>query len=396
LGGIGVELYLGGHPDELFLRQDLIVPSPGVRWDLPQLEEARRAGVETAGELEIASGELAGRVIGVTGTNGKTTTTALIGHILEGAGLTTLVGGNIGTPVLDMVERTTAQSWSVLELSSFQLEAMRTFRCEVGVVLNVTPDHLDRHGTFEAYAAAKEHLLAAQKTQDVAVLNADDRVCRGYGERTRARTLWFSRSGAVEADVRVEQDWIVQDGRRVCDVELPIRGSHNLETALAATAAAAAAGVQAEAIARGLKSFAAVEHRLELVRTLRGVDYYNDSKATNVDASVKAVESFAGGLWLILGGRDKGSDYGALIEPLRGRLKRALLIGEAAGKIRSQLEGELPLEDHVTLEQAVAVARREAIEGDTVLLAPACASFDQFESYEQRGREFKRLVGELE
>lgn len=396
LRGLEVALELGGHAEALFLAQDLIVPSPGVPWDLPLLQSARKEGISVAGELEAASRELLGKVVGVTGTNGKTTTTALLGHIFECAGLTVQVGGNIGHAVLSLVESSTPSTWNVLELSSFQLEAMQSFRCHVAAVLNVTPDHLDRHHDMRSYIAAKARIFEPQQSEDAAVLNHDDAVCRDYASQVRGRTVWFSRTRALDEGVWVDNGWIVRQGRRISGAELPIRGPHNLENALAAVAAATEAGVPDEAIARGLASFRPVEHRLELVRTLDGVAYYNDSKATNVDAAIKAVESFDTGLWLILGGRDKGSDYTALLEPLQGRVKRVLLIGEAAELIAAQLGKRVEVERCGTLEAAVGAACREAAPGDTVLLAPACASFDQFTSYGHRGREFKRIVGELE
>lgn len=395
LRAAGVELALGGHPRALFLEQERIVPSPGVPWDLPQLEQARRAGVEVAGELEIAATELKGRVIGVTGTNGKTTTVSLIAHILQGAGVEARAVGNIGTPLLSVVEESSERSWSVVELSSFQLEAMRGFRSHIAVVLNVTPDHLDRHGSFSAYAAAKARIFPPQKNGDFAVLNADDEVCRGYARSVRGEVVWFSRRRSLARGVWGEGGAILRDGARVASAELPIRGPHNLENALAAVAAASLAGVPEGAIAEGLETFRAVEHRLEFVRTVAGADYYNDSKATNVDAALKAVESFDSGLWVILGGRDKDNDFRPLAAPLRERARGALLIGEAAQKIRRQIRG-VPIEECGTLAAAVARAHSRARPGDTVLLAPACASFDQFENYGRRGREFKRLVEELE
>ncbi|MEZ5396301.1 MAG: UDP-N-acetylmuramoyl-L-alanine--D-glutamate ligase [Bryobacterales bacterium] len=388
-------LYLGGHPDQAFEQCDLIVPSPGVPWNMPQLEAARAAGVPVMGELELAAPELRGRVIGVTGSNGKTTTTALVGHILEQAGFKTVVAGNIGTPVLAIVDDSEEEQRTVLELSSFQLEAMRTFRCHVAACLNVTPDHLDRHGTFECYAAAKKRIFDAQRPEDAAVLNADDATCRSWGAAVSSRVRWFSRRRAAEPGVWAADGLIYRDGVPVSDCNLPIPGAHNLENALAATAVCSLAGATDAHIERGLHSFQAVEHRLEHVRRLHDVDYYNDSKATNVDAALKAIESFERGLWIILGGRDKNSDYTVLAEPLAGRVREALLIGEAADKIRTQLGGRTPLRDCGTLEQAVRFARKHAAPGDTVLLSPACASFDQFQSYGHRGREFKRLVEEL-
>ena len=392
LADLSAQWSVGGHPASLFESHDLVVPSPGVPWDLPALEAARAAGVTVAGELELAASELRGRTIAVTGTNGKTTTTALIGHILDGAGLNTVVAGNIGTPVLSIVDGSTDGQWNVLELSSFQLEAMRSFRAHVAVCLNVTPDHLDRHGDFESYLAAKARLFAAQEESDFAVINADSEACLAI--EARGQVVRFSRTRDLADGCCVRGGWITRSGGRVAPAELPIRGPHNLENALAAVAATALAGVPDSAIAAGLQSFQAVEHRLEFVRSVGGVDYYNDSKATNVDAAIKAVESFDGGLWLILGGRDKDGDFSALAPSLRGRVRELLLIGEAAEKIDAQLGPEFPVRDYGDLAAALRHARENANPGDTVLLAPACASFDQFENYGQRGREFKRLTEE--
>lgn len=395
LAGLDLEWAVGGHPEELFCSQDLIVPSPGVPWSHPALEAARAAGVGVAGELEIAASELRGRVVAVTGTNGKTTTTALIGHILEGAGWNTVVAGNIGTPVLGVVDQSADDQWTVLELSSFQLEAMTTFRAHVAALLNVTPDHLDRHGDFASYLDAKARLLDAQTAEDVAVLNADNPACVDVRSRVKGGVVWFSRTQPLESGYAVRGGEILRDGSPIASAELPIRGPHNLENALAAAACASLAGVPDEDIASGLASFQAVEHRLELVRSVGGVEYYNDSKATNVDAAVKAVESFERGVWLILGGRDKDGDFRALAPSLRGRARELLLIGEAAPKIRRQLGEEFTAVDCGDLAAALSYARAHAAPGDVVLLAPACASFDQFESYGHRGREFKRLTEEV-
>ena len=393
----GVECHFGGHPASLFLGQDMIVPSPGVPWTLPQLEAARNSGVQVMGELEIAAGLLRGRVIGVTGANGKTTTTALIGHILESAGRPVQIGGNIGRPVLAMVDDSTPDTWNVLELSSFQLEAMNSFRSHIGVVLNIKPDHLDRHGTFEAYAAAKARIMRAQKSGDHLVLNADDALCRSFADASRAEVVWFSRTspgGARQGTFGavVQDDWLLWRGDRVTETALPMRGAHNLENALAAVAATSLAGIGASEIGRAIESCRPVEHRLEFVRNVAGVDYYNDSKATNVDATLKAVEAFDSGLWVILGGADKGSDYRALQDALSERAKAALLIGASAEKIEQQLEGRVPVHVLGTLERAVQFASRQASPGDTVLLAPACSSFDQFDNYQHRGRVFKELI----
>ena len=400
LRGLGVRLYLGAHDPAVFAEQDLVVVSPGVPWDLPALEHARCRGVEVIGEVELAAAYLRGPVIGVTGANGKTTTTALIGHLLAHGGIPAQVGGNIGPPhppVTAMVETSEAEQWNVIELSSFQLESIRTFRAEIAVALNVTPDHLDRHRTFERYAAAKGKLFSTQQESDFAVLNADDPTCAAYAAQTRGQIVWFSRTQPAAPGASVREGWIVftRDDEQVPLVEvrsIPIRGSHNLENTLAAAAAAFLAGVSPEAIRHAVPAFRAVEHRLEFVRSVRGVDYYNDSKATNVDATRKALEAFEGNLWVILGGKDKDSDYTVLAGLLRQKARGVFLVGAAAGKIDAQLAGVAPLEQTGTIERAVALAAERAAPGDTVLLAPACASFDQFDNYEHRGRVFKQLV----
>lgn len=382
--------------DCVFENRDLIVISPGVPADLPPLEEARRRGVRVVGDLELASWFLQGRTIGITGSNGKTTTTALTGHILREAGLPVQVGGNIGWAPASMVATSRPDQWNVLELSSFQLETIERFHADIAAVLNLTPDHLDRHGTMERYAAAKRRLLETQAPDEPAILNAADPICRELA-RLKSNPVWFTSAGRLSSGVWVENGWVVLDGRRLLEArEIPLRGRHNLENVMAAAAAAHLAGAALEAIAAAVRSFPGVEHRLEFVRRVAGVDYYNDSKATNVDATLKALDAFAGPLWVILGGKDKGSDYAPLREPLAAKARAALLIGTAAPKIAAALEGAVPLIDCGTLEAAVKAAARRASPGDTVLLAPACASFDQFRNFEHRGRTFKALVAALE
>jgi UDP-N-acetylmuramoylalanine--D-glutamate ligase len=408
---------------------DLIVVSPDVPADLSELEAARRRGVLVIGEVELAAPYLKGRTIGVTGSNGKTTTTSLIGHILREAGVAAQVGGNIGTPVCDMVGPSRDDGWNVLELSSFQLETIASFRAHIGVALNVTQNHLDRHHTFVRYAAAKARLFETQQPGDFAVLNADDPVCRDYAEVTPAVAQWFSSRRNVKPGASLCGGQLIVLKRPLMKAaEVPIRGRHNVENVLAASLAAFRAGVGLEAIAAAVRTFRAVEHRLEFVRQLSGIEFYNDSKATSVDATLKAVEAFeagaggiegaggqgpgaggieegargqgpgAGGqrLWVILGGKDKGLDYSLLREPLRAKARAALLIGAAAGKIAAALDGAVPLVDVGTLQAAIEHAYRNGAPGDTVLLAPACASFDQFRSYEHRGEVFKELVNQLE
>jgi UDP-N-acetylmuramoylalanine--D-glutamate ligase len=400
LRAAGVTLKLGTRNAASFLQQDLIVVSPGVPANLPLLETARSRGIPVWSEIELAWRFLRGKLVAVSGSNGKTTTTALIAHMLKSASIPTLVGGNIGTPLLSLVETSTDSTVTVAEVSSFQLETVEAFRPEIGVLLNLTPDHLDRHASFEEYAAAKMRMFDNQLDRDAAVLNADDpEVARRMP--ARPQIYWFSRTK------RVAQGAFLRDGQiffrdRGSEFVLArrdqifLRGEHNVENVLAACAAAYLAGAEPAAIAAGVQAFRAVEHRLEFVAEVGGVSYYNDSKATNVDAARKAIEAFPGPLYVILGGKDKGSPYTPLREPLRARAKAALLIGAAAEKIAADLGDSVPCVRAGTLDRAVELAAARARSGDVVLLAPACSSFDQFENYEQRGRVFKELVGRLE
>ena len=371
---------------------DAVVLSPGVPYDLPMLENVRARGIPTIGEVELASYFLQGPVIGITGSNGKTTTTALTGHVLKQCGIPCQVGGNIGTAVASLVASSSPKQWNVLELSSFQLESIVDFRASIAACLNVTPDHLDRHHTFEIYANAKGRLFDTQQASDFAVLNYDDPTCRAFASRTKARIVWF---GSPEG-VSLKGDSIEFNGSGfMTRSQIKLRGMHNVENVMAAAAIAHLTGAKLEEIGAAVASFPGVEHRIEFVRNLAGVEYYNDSKATNVDAALKAIDAFPGGLWIILGGKDKNSDYAPLRAPLAERAKGVLLIGMAAPLIRKALAGAVALTDCETLERAVSYAREHAASGDTVLLAPACASFDQFENYERRGERFKHLVAEL-
>ena len=381
----------------VFRGRDLIVVSPGVPADLPELEEARQRGVPVVGEVELAGWFLKGPIIGITGSNGKTTTTALVGHILQQARVPCLVGGNIGVPAVSLIVRSCPGQWNVLELSSFQLETIQAFRASVSVALNMTPDHLDRHHTFENYVDAKARLFETQQAGDCAILNADDPVCVRFASRTAARPFWFSLEHPVSPGIWLEDGTLVLHGRPLLRAEqIPLRGRHNVQNTLAAAAAAHMAGAGLESIAAGIRTFPGVEHRLEFVTALRGVSFFNDSKATNVDAAAKALEAFPGRLWVILGGKDKDGDYTVLRDALREKAKAALLIGAASAKIAGHLEGAVRLIDCGHLSAAVEAAFREAESGDTVLLAPACASFDQFENFEHRGQVFKDLVRQLQ
>ena len=399
LARAGVALELGAHRRETFLAQDLIIPSPGVPFNQVDLAAARANGVTVWSEIELAWRFLRGKLIAVTGSNGKTTTTALLGHILLTHGIPALVGGNIGTPLISLVARSTDASITVAEVSSFQLEAIAAFRPDISVLLNLTPDHLDRHGSMGAYTAAKARLFENQEKDDAAVLNADDAESARFAS-IRARKFWFSRKRDVEQGACLRGDKLVyryegHETELLSRSAIGLRGDHNLENVLAAALAARLAGAPPEAIAEGVRTFAGVEHRLQFVGEVDGISFYNDSKATNVDAALKAVDAFPGNLLVILGGKDKGSPYSPLREPLRQRARAVFLIGAAAGKIASQLAGAVPAEMSGTLAVAVLSAFESARPGDTVLLAPACSSFDQFDNYEHRGRVFVEIVQQI-
>ncbi|HKF19930.1 MAG TPA: UDP-N-acetylmuramoyl-L-alanine--D-glutamate ligase [Candidatus Angelobacter sp.] len=393
----GVSIETGRHGERTFRDQDLIVVSPGVPSDQPQLQHARSLGIPVIGEVELAFRFLQGKVIAITGSNGKTTTTTLVGEILSKSGRKTLVGGNIGTPVISLAAKSTPETLSVLEISSFQLETIQQFRPWIAAILNITPDHLDRHRTFQAYVDAKARMFENQHAGDFAVLNADDPTCVSLEAKVKSSLHWFSRKQPVENGAFLQGEQIVfrQRGRDQAVLSRPdiqLKGAHNLENALAAVGIGMLAGCTPEQIKKAVSEFRAVEHRLELVATINGVVFYNDSKATNVDATVKALESFPGNIHIILGGKDKGSDYTTLNPLLRERARSAYLIGAAAEKIGSQIQGATSIVRSGTLDRAVRQAFEAAKPGDVVLLAPACASFDQFENYEHRGRFFKELV----
>src|SRR5204863_380017 len=396
----GVSLELGGHRENAFLEQDLIVPSPGVPADAPLLQAARAKGVAIWSEVELADRFLKGRLIGITGSNGKTTTTSLIEHILRSAGFSTILAGNIGTPLISCVDKASDKSVTVAELSSFQLELIETLRPNISVFLNLTPDHLDRHHTLESYGAAKARIFENQTEADSAVLNADDPGTTPYA-LTKPQVYWFSRRQRVaqgafvkENEILFRRDGVEEPVLQLTDI--PLAGAHNVENVLAAVAATRLAGAEPAAIAKGVRSFAGVEHRLEFVAEIGGVRFYNDSKATNVDATLKALDAFPGRILILLGGKDKGSDYTVLQKPLRDKAILALLIGAAAEKIESQITGSVAIERAGTIERAVEIASHAARPGDVVLLAPACASFDQFQYYEHSGGVFKDLVHQLE
>jgi UDP-N-acetylmuramoylalanine--D-glutamate ligase len=400
----GISIETGHHGERTFRDQDLIVVSPGVPSEQPQLQHARSLGIPVIGEVELAFRFLQGKVLAITGSNGKTTTTTLVGEILAKSetksGKKTLVGGNIGTPVISLAGQSTPDSQTVLEISSFQLESIEQFRPWIAAILNITPDHLDRHHTFQAYVDAKARIFENQQSDDFAILNADDPTCVALKDKIKASLLWFSRKQPVESGAFLKDEQVIfrQNGHEqpvLSRSDIQLKGEHNLENVLAAVAMTMVAGCTPQQVREAVKDFRAVEHRLELVATINGVTFYNDSKATNVDATVKALESFPGNIHIILGGKDKGSDYTVLNPLLRERAKRVYLIGAASDKIASHVKNATELVRSGTLERAVRQAFEAAKSGDVVLLAPACASFDQFNSYEHRGRVFKELVRSL-
>jgi UDP-N-acetylmuramoylalanine--D-glutamate ligase len=364
----GFMVEAGSHGLLTFRRQDLIVVSPGVPSTVPELMQVRAMGMRVIGELELGAEYLQGEVVAITGSNGKTTTTTLVGEILKASGRPTLVGGNIGRPVTEMVAESQAETWSVLEVSSFQLETVESFKPRIAVVLNITPDHLDRHGTFEKYVAAKARITEFQTAEDFLVLNAEDVKAQGVAAKTRAQIYWFSAKRQIKQGAFVHGETIfftAKEGGKPEPVmpvaEIPLAGAHNVENVAAAVCVAKLTGVE-NAVIR---------------------------------AAVKAVEAFAGGIHLILGGKDKDSDYTVMAGLLRERVKTVITIGSAAEKIERELAGVTKIERAGTMQEAVPLAKGLASAGDTVLLAPACASFDQFKNYEERGRVFKDLVAGL-
>jgi UDP-N-acetylmuramoylalanine--D-glutamate ligase len=400
LEALGVRVETGAHRPESFLTADLIVVSPGVPTTLPPLAAARAQGIPLWGEVELAARLTPARFLGITGSNGKSTTTSLLGAMLAAAGIPSLVAGNIGTPLCAVAPDLTADHWVVAELSSFQLETIVTFRPHVALLLNLVPDHLDRYPDLDGYYAAKGRIFGNQTAGDFAVLNADDPEVLRRAAGIAAQPLLFSRTRGVERGACLEGGQLVlrRSGRSepVCGTEaIRIRGLHNLENALAASAAAAAVGVPAAAMAEALQTFPGLPHRLELVGELRGVRYINDSKGTNVGAVAKSLEGFEGGVILIAGGRDKAGDFRPLRPLVATRVKALLLLGEARHAIREQLGDVCPMEEVGSLGEAVARGAALGAAGDTVLLSPACASFDMFRDFEQRGDVFREAVRAL-
>ena len=399
----GVGLLPGELPSWLLDQTELVIVSPGVPTRAIPIRYAERAGAEVIGEVELASRFLKGRIVAITGTNGKTTTTTLIGELLKNAGLKTQVGGNIGTPLISRVESSRDDGWTVVEMSSFQLETIKEFHPSVAMVLNVTPNHMDRYESFTDYAAAKHRIYMNQGPGDVAVLNADDEVVSSWAGGLRAHAVSFSVKQPLEEGLFLRGREIVSRttaGERVLLTrdEMKLRGLHNVENVLAALAAGLACGADPKSMRQTIKDFEPVEHRLEFVSELEGVKFYNDSKATSVDATVKALEAFAdelGKIVLILGGRGKNAPYAPLAPLIGKKVRKLILVGEDAETIANELGDFAPSERAKEMKDAVTLSFQAAQPGDIVLLAPACASFDMFESFEHRGKTFKEEVQSL-
>ena len=400
LQALGVALELGGHSSATLSEADLIVASPGVALEQPVFDAARERGVEAIGELELAWRWLKGPAIAITGTKGKSTTTTLIERMLSADGKRVLVGGNIGVPLSAQVEDSTPETIHVIEASSFQLETTTTFRPWIALWLNFADDHLDRHPTVDVYAAAKARIFANQTAEDWAIVNADDPTVMARSTGIAARRVEFSPSGRGSAAFTVDADWIVRRSESGSEQVVPtaaieLTGRHMLHNVIAATATAWVAGVTPQAMTRALKGFSGLEHVMEPVARLGGVRFVNDSKATNVEAARRSIESFDRGVVAIVGGRFKGGNLRELREPLATRGRAVVAIGEAAPLVRDALAGVVPVLDAGSMEEAVNVGYDAAGEDGIVLLAPACASFDWFRDYAERGRAFKEAVTRL-
>ena len=395
----GVGLLPGEPPTWLLDQLDLVVVSPGVPATIIPIRYAERAGAEVIGEVELAARFLQGRTVAITGSNGKTTTTSLIGELLRDAGLPVQVGGNIGKALISLVESSRDDGWTVAELSSFQLETIKTFRPSIAAVLNVTPNHMDRYESFNDYAAAKHRIFMNQTEDDVAVLNADDPVVSSWADGLRARVMQFSVRKEVENGVFLRGAELIYGEQVLLRIgEMKLRGLHNVENVAAALCAGIAAGASIESMRETVKQFNPVEHRLEFVAEIRGVRFYNDSKATSVDATLKALEAFAndaGKVILILGGRGKKAPYAPLASLVQTKVRKLVLIGEDADTIANELGEQAQFERATDMADAVVRSFAAAERGDVVLLAPACASFDMFESFEHRGKVFKGKVADL-
>lgn len=398
----GVELIFGRQDSSLLQELDYLVLSPGVSIELPLVQSAQAQGIVVMSEIEVAYRLCVAPIVAITGTNGKTTTTTLVGEMLKAAGRNVVVGGNIGAALSQEVEAVSPDGVVVAEISSFQLEGIIDFRPKVAAILNLTPDHLDRHHSMQIYQQTKENIFKNQTSADYLVLNYDDANIRTIAERAAARIMYFSRKAELQQGVFIKNNnfVIAWNGslQEICSVdELKIKGSHNIENALAACSAAFLAGAQASALAQAITEFQGVEHRIELVRQIGAVAYYNDSKATNPESSIKALEAFDGNIILIAGGRDKLTGLNEFTGLMKEKVAELILLGEAQERFAeaAALAGLQRIHRVASMAEAVELAHSLARPGQTVLLSPACASYDMFASYEERGRIYKNLVRKL-
>jgi UDP-N-acetylmuramoylalanine--D-glutamate ligase len=392
-----VQFEFGGHKIETFLNADLIILSPGIPDTIPPVAEARKRQIPIWSEIELASRYLKGTLIGITGTNGKSTTTELTGQMLREGGKPAFVCGNIGMPLIEYCRDSRPDHFYVIELSSFQLETIIEFRPHIAALLNLAEDHLDRYPSVEPYYLAKMRIFENQGESDFAVINYDDPYIRSHSNLIQANKFWFSRKEVPPSGLYAKEGLIrVIAGASIVNFNLgKLKGVHNLENTLCAASIGLLCGVTNKAMQRAIENFTGLHHRMELVAEKNGVSYYDDSKATNVDAVMKSIESFPGNILLIMGGKDKGCDYRVLSDLIRTRVKRLLLIGEATERIAKELG---PVQKPVfcsTLQEAVESAAREAHPGDVILLSPACSSYDMFKNYEERGKVFREAVNGL-
>lgn len=395
----GITVETGSHNLSSFLDADLIIPSPGVPL-LPEMVKARTKGVPIISEAELASRFLKGKIVGITGSNGKSTTATLTHKILKEGHLEAYLAGNIGIPLISFVNESMDNHVYVTELSSFQLEHIENFSASVSVFLNFSPDHLDWHKDIKGYFEAKKKLIMAQKEKGITILNRDDTDVWALAEEAPTRVMAFSRNKEIQNGCFIQKDWIVlrdEIEEKIIKVsDIPLLGTHNLENIMASALVGHLFSVPVSSIRESIKSFKGLEHRLEKVSNIRGVEFYNDSKATNVEAAITSIGSFNQPIILILGGRDKGGDFKKLRNPVQERVKKILLIGEAKEKIKRDLKNDIPMSDVTTLEEAVEEGFASAKPGEIVLLAPACTSFDMFQNFEERGNIFKKEVFSLE
>jgi UDP-N-acetylmuramoylalanine--D-glutamate ligase len=395
----GVEFETGWHNPKSFLEADLIIPSPGIPF-IPELKKAEEQEIPIFSEVELAFRFLNGKIVGITGSNGKSTVTTLTYRILKEAGLQSFLAGNIGTPLISFVEKSTKDDIYVTELSSFQLTHIKKFSCDISLFLNITPDHIDWHKGFENYFSAKKKLIFNQKKDGAAILNRDDKKVWGLRNRGPSRIFGFSRKTHPVPGCYLENGYIKlytkKEENLMKTSDIPLLGIHNQENVMASALVGHILGIALKKIKESIKKFTGLEHRMEIVRNVQGIDFYNDSKATNIDAALKSIQSFDREIILILGGRDKGGDFVSLRKGIKKRVKKIILMGEAREKIHKDLGGIVAEETADSMQEAVKLSFTSAGKGDIVLLAPACTSFDMFESFEYRGKAFKKEVNSLQ